>query len=41
MKEVVGEIRKGQIISMFGIGSMVDPPHIASVRGLNQRTPGC
>jgi len=41
MKEVVGEIRKGQIVTMFGIGSMVDLPHISVlVRGLNQWTPG-
>lgn len=37
MKEVVGEIRKGQLISMFGVGSMIDLPHLSVlVRGLHQ-----
>lgn len=41
MKEVVGEIRKGQIITMFGVGAMVDLPHISVlVRGLSQWTAG-
>ena len=41
MKEVVGEIRKGQLVTMFGVGSMIDLPHISVlVRGLHQWTPG-
>ena len=41
MKEVVGEIRKGQLVTMFGVGSMIDLPHISVlVRGLHQWSPG-
>lgn len=37
MKEVVGEIRKGQLVTMFGVGSLIDLPHISVlVRGLHQ-----
>lgn len=36
MKEVVGEIRKSQLITMFGVGALVDLPHLAViVKGLN------
>lgn len=36
MKEVIGDIRKGQLITMFGVGSLVDLPHLSVViRGLN------
>jgi len=41
MKEVVGEIRQGQLVTMFGVGSMIDLPHISVlVRGLHQWSPG-
>jgi Domain of unknown function (DUF1998) len=41
LKEVVGEIRKGQLVTMFGVGSMIDLPHLSVlVRGLHQWSPG-
>ncbi len=36
MKEVVGDIRKSQLITMFGVGALVDLPHLSVViQGLN------
>ncbi|MEP6755956.1 MAG: DUF1998 domain-containing protein [Chthonomonadales bacterium] len=36
MKEVVGQIRKGQLVTTFGVGSMVDLPQLSViVSGLN------
>ncbi len=41
MKEVVGEIRRGQLVSLFGVGSLIDLPHISViVQGLHKWSEG-